>query len=107
MEKALLEPPLQAVLENCCHVNSWGPKWQTHVEGWLLSEPGWEDLFRKQLRDAIGNRSIPPELYRQLTAMEDVRTQDDVDAQLKKIWRRYYGEEFGPEPEEEEPAEEI
>lgn len=80
-----IKEPLRTVFKKFCHVECYAPQILRNAINSGYGFPYDVDLFRKQLRDVIDNKSITTAQYEQLTD-EDFDSQDDLLAWLEELW---------------------
>jgi hypothetical protein len=85
--------PLASILRTHFDVNAFAPDWPASLQR-ELGRPDSrerEQMFRRQLADAIMRRNIKIEEYEKLTG-EDFDTEDGLQRWLAEVWKRLYGE---------------
>ena len=93
MKQTKVPEPLASILYTHFDVNAFTPDWPTSLQHELARPESREreQMFRRQLADALLHRSITIEDYERLTG-EDFDTEDDLQRWLAEVWKRLYGE---------------
>ena len=79
-----IKEPLKTILRKYCHVETYDPQLLRQAVTTGVGFPYDIKLFREQLREAIDNKIITPELYEELTE-EDFDSQEDLQNWLKEL----------------------
>jgi hypothetical protein len=85
--------PLAGILRTYFDVNAFTSEWPQSLQRELgrPESSQREQMFRRQLAEAVVDRNIKPEDYEKLTG-EDFDTQDDLQKWLQEVWKRLYGD---------------
>jgi len=85
--------PLASILRTHFDVNAFTPDWPMSLQRELRRPESREreQMFRRQLADAVLHRNLKIEDYEKLTG-EDFDTEDELQRWLAEVWKRLYGD---------------